>query len=118
MRVATLFLQKSGEKDDIIHFDRLASDPDRIRVTYRDGSSILNRGYTFHVSQSGAIQYVGDLLFGLRHDMDPFDCVQVMTATMPSILYHIVDLDDPDIRANIRSTLEGACTLRVNVVTF
>lgn len=115
MRMAILFLQKARQKDDIVQFDRVQSDPDRIRVTYRDGTARRRGTYQFYIAREAVNDYVSDLLFGLRHDAEPFEYVQVMTAITPSILYHVADLDDADIRSNIRTTVAAACNLHVTL---
>lgn len=113
MRVVSLFLQKPGQKDDILHFDRFSEDPDRIRVTYYDGSDDRDYRYVFYMPTSAIGNYIGDMMFGLRHDIDPFECIQVTTAITPTILYHVKDLDDEDVRANIRTTIQAASSLHV-----
>lgn len=113
MYVAGIILQRQHRDDDSIRFDRLSSDPDRVQVTYRDGDSSVERDFVFHISRDSVSSYVSDVLFGLRHDTDPFDYIQVLTVTGPSILYTIPDLDDQDIRANIRTTIHAACNLHI-----
>lgn len=113
MEVATLFIQKRGQKDDIVHFFRSSEDPDRIRVVYRDGNTHRHRAFRFHIGTSFVSDYVSDILFGLRYDADPFEYVQVLTVIGPSVLYHVSELDDVDVRAHIRTTVAAACNIHV-----
>lgn len=108
-----MFLQKTGQKDDIIQFIRDSEDPGRVCVTYRDGNVRKHRAFHFHIGTQFVSNYVSDILFGLRHDADPFEYVQVLTVTGPSILYHVMELDEDDVRANIRTTVSAACSLHV-----
>lgn len=113
MILATIFLQKEGQRDDIITFHPDDNGDDIVWVKYRDGTDSKNRRTVFYLHKEKVSDYVSDILFGLRNDSEPFEFIQVMTAIGPSILYHIVDLDDQDVRANIRTTISGACSLCV-----
>lgn len=116
MMTAALFLQKSGQKDDIIQFERSAN-PNQIHVTYHDGNSRRHPTvFRFSIPAHAVSDYVSDILFGLRHDMEPFEYIQVTTAIGPSILYHVADISDPDIRSNIRTTVSASCNLYVRQI--
>lgn len=112
MILATLFLQKDGQRDDIINFHSDDNGDGVVWVKYRDGGAGGKR-YVFYLHKEQVSDYVGDILFGLRHDSDPFEFVQVMSTIGPSVLYHVSDLDDPDVRANIRTTVASACNMYV-----
>jgi hypothetical protein len=113
MRVAVIFLQRDGQSDDAIYFDRFYNDPDRIYITYKDGTSSRGAKYSFYIEQAGVSQYVHDVLFGLRRDADPFEFIQAMPVIAPSVLYHISDLEDDDVCENISRAIQASCNLYI-----
>jgi hypothetical protein len=114
MRVAVIFLQRPDQADDAIYFDTVHADPDRIRITYRDGASLRGARYTFFLEKSAVSSYVSDVLFGLRRDADPFEFIQSMPAICPSVLYHISDLEDYDVCQNICRSIQASCNMHIS----
>ncbi len=99
---------------------------DRIIVTARNDSRDLfdvkydtpdlkNRKFT--TSCSGVLQYVGDILNSMQHDMDPFEHIQVNTAVHPSVMYHVADMDDSEVRNLILDMMRDALRADVSVVS-
>ena len=110
MLKATLYIQRtnapSADSDDII---RLYEDDDireMIRIVY--STPELRKGTAMYVPAPKAMLYISDLLKTLRHDSQPFEYVQVTTAVHPSILYHVSDMDNYEVRHLIEDTVEVA----------
>jgi hypothetical protein len=78
-------------------------------------TSELKKNATFSLPVSKAMLYIRDTLKSLRHDSMPFEYVQVTTRIHPSVLYHVSDLDDDDIRYLIEDTVESAIRLQVSL---
>lgn len=110
MLKATLYIQRSNapsvDSDDII---RLYEDDDireMVRIVY--STPELRKGTAMYVPAPRAMAYISDLLKTLRHDSQPFEYVQVTTAIHPSILYHVSDMDNYEVRHLIEDTVEVA----------
>ena len=110
MLKATIYIQrrdgKGSEDDDIIRFFDDDEYRDTVRVVY--STPELNKNASFYFTLPRAITYLSDLLKTLRHDSSPFEHVQVTTAIHPSILYHVSDLDNDEIRYLIEDTVDTA----------
>ena len=94
----SLVLQRKDRADDTI---LMSVRGEETRITYKDGDRLGS--YRFSLEHSDAYNYVSELLMGLSRDADPFDYIQVIPCTGPSILYHIWELENPDIRDIILS---------------
>jgi hypothetical protein len=117
MLKVTLFIQRTGghtvESDDTIQIFEDETHQDMVRVVY--STSELKKNATFSLPVSKAMLYIRDTLKSLRHDSMPFEYVQVTTRIHPSVLYHVSDLDDDDIRYLIEDTVESAIRLQVSL---
>ena len=90
-------LQKKGRRDDTISMSVVNHHETFIK--YRDGD---RKGhYEFTLDHADAYQYVVELLTTLARDADPFDYIQVMPCTGPSVLYHIWELENETLRDTI-----------------
>ena len=97
-------LQKKGRRDDTIAMSVVSQHETFIK--YRDGD---RKGYyEFTLDHADTYQYVTDLLTTLVRDVDPFDYIQVMPCTGPSVLYPICDLDNDTLRDAILSQVHTA----------
>jgi hypothetical protein len=108
MLKVTLFIQRaespSPSNDDTI---RMYSDEeyrDMVRVVY--STPELKREATFYLTLPQAMRYLHDTLKTLNHDSQPFEFVQVSTQIHPSVLYHVAELDDCEVRHLIEDTVE------------
>ena len=114
MHRATIRIVRDGgdeSEDDLIRvFDTDCND--LFRITFF--ASDMKRASQFYATRHWALEYVSEILLSITHDSDPFESVQVETAIHPSILYHVVDLDQPSIRRLIENTIDSA--LRRTVV--
>ena len=117
MLAATLYVQRNPDR---------TSEDDIIRIYAGDGMTEIHTvEYTtpetkktsrFYMSRKVLIEYVGDLLKSLRHDTVPFECVQVTTAIHPSVVYHVADLDNDEVRHLIEDTVYNAVRIPVERV--
>lgn len=88
MPSTSIVLQKRGRGDDVI---RLIPRGSLVSVEYRDGD---RKGcYEFTLSHSTTHEYVSNLLDALVVDAEPFEYIQILPCTGPSILFYIWDLD-------------------------
>lgn len=78
--------------DDAILVTADPDTPDIFEVVYRTPEVKMDR--KFFASYSGVLDYIEDTLTSMRHDMDPFENIQVLTAIHPSVLYHVSDMDE------------------------
>ena len=78
--------------DDAILITAHPDVPDIFEVLYRSPEVKMDR--KFHASRSGVLDYIEDTLTSMRHDMDPFESIQVLTSIHPSVLYHVSDMDE------------------------
>jgi hypothetical protein len=94
----SFYIQRSGtgKKDDILSIYEDDSYLEMYRFVYQ--AADLHRKHTFYLPRSKVIPYVSDLLKSLTHDIEPFEAVQVSSSIFPSVVYHVSDLDDPDVR--------------------
>jgi len=98
------------EDDTIRVYDTDCSDFFRVDFRALD----MKRTSSFFSNRHGILEYISDILLALTHDSDPFDTLQVETAIHPSILYHVIDMDQYEIRRLIEDTVDFA--LRRSIV--
>jgi len=106
--------------------DKGPSKDDRIRVSpnpdSRDVFDVffqcpeLRHSRKFTATSSGVLRYVEDALVSMRHDTDPFERIQVLTSIHPSVMYHVCDMDDSDVRRLILNMLEDSLRYDVREV--
>ena len=97
----TLYVQRkindaTSATDDII---RIFEDDDyheMYRVVY--SAPDMKRKSTFYMTKTRVLTYVSDILKSLRYDAVPFEAVQVTPAIFPSVVYHVAELDDSNVR--------------------
>lgn len=110
MLKATIYVQRkdgTGKKDDdVIDFYEDDDYQEMVRIKY--STPELQRNAVFYLPIPRAINYLGDILKTFRHDADPFEYVQVSTQIHPSVLYHVADMDNAEIRHLIEDTVEAA----------
>ena len=101
-RVLTLFIQKSGRKDDKIDV-HVSNVPGMYRIVFSPNDS--SSKYTFFMNRERALDYISNMLRTLADDVEPFDYIQVATHIAPSILYNVADLEDREIRVGIMDSI-------------
>ena len=87
---------KGSAHDDKIIVSRHEECSDIFDVVYR--SPELRSDRKFIASFSGVLSYVEDVLTSMRHDIEPFENIQMMTVIHPSVLYHVSDMDESMVR--------------------
>ena len=92
--------------DDIIRFYDDDEYRDMIRIKY--STPDLAKDTSFYLSVPNTLVYLNDTFKTFRHDSQPFEYVQVSTSMHPSVLYHVSDLDKPEVRYLIEDTVEMA----------
>ena len=84
------------------------------RVEYKPAE--YRKRYQFYLEQGKTIEYISDLLKALRHDVDPFEYIQIDTAMHPSILYHTSDLDCNSTRWLIEDMVAAAIRRPIRII--
>jgi hypothetical protein len=87
-------LQRKNRGDDVII---MTPEEDSVHFTYRDGDR-KKGSYKFTLSRDEASSYVYELFISLPRDADPFEFIQVIPCTGPSILYHIWELEEDNLK--------------------
>ena len=80
------------DKDDMIFFERTATESDIIRVKYTPGD--VKVSYNFTLNRDGTCKYISNLLTALTKDADPWNKIQIAPAIGPAIMYYVVDIQD------------------------
>lgn len=111
-----LFTRKNhnSHHDDKIIVRTHERSHDVFEVTYSSPELRLDR--QFSASLSSVIHYIEDSLTSMRHDIDPFENIQVTTSIHPSVLYHVSDMDESSVRDLILNMLRDS--LRFDVSTI
>lgn len=115
MLKATFYIQRTeggSSSDDIVRM--YEDEHELIRIVYSSPEFGGKKGRKMYVSMTKAIDYLGDLMKSLTYDNQPFEFFQVSTAIHPSVLYHISDLETPEVRHIIQDMTE--MTLRQSLV--
>ena len=104
--ILSFYVQKSGQRDDVVRVFSVADAPDMFKVKYipNDG----NNSYTFYYNKHRVETYVETMLHTLSSDIEPFCYIQVMTAISPSVVYNVADLESSDIRSEIMDLIHLA----------
>lgn len=106
MNRASLLFTKPGEgaaSDDRLSISAMDESRDMFMVAYETPDHKYTK--TFVASRSTVLQYVEDTLKTMRHDVHPFENIQVNSCIHPAVLYHVSDMDDCDIRDLILNTI-------------
>jgi hypothetical protein len=108
MSAATFFIQKTGQKDDVVMF---SNTPGTERVyTVRYAPNDVRGEFTFAIQHHNLYDYVKNLLTSLNDDIEPFDRFQLTSRIGPSVVYNVEDLLDSEIRESIYNTVSLALT--------
>ena len=108
MQLATIRFvrnERREREDDVIRI-YATNCTDLFRVTFL--AMEMKKSNQFFATRHWATQYVSDILNTLMHDSDPFESLQVETAIHPSILYHVIDMDEAHIRGLVEDTIDSA----------
>jgi len=97
---------KNSESDDVI---RITPFMDEFKIEFVGRVDKLKH---FHyATQEQTVQYVGDLMYLLPNDSDPYEFMQFDFPCFPSVMFKVSDLDDKTVRRTVRdrltSTLEN-----------
>lgn len=117
MLKVTLFLQrKAGNEsnDDSIRIYEDDSYIEMYKVVY--STCEVRRDAQFYMTRGNVVNYVSDLLKSLKYDSEPFEFVQITTAIQPSILFHLSDLDNSDVRHLIEDSVSTSMKVPVELV--
>lgn len=109
MLKVTLNIQRPNgpsSSDDVIHMYDDDEFHDMVRIVY--STPEWKKSSEFFLPIPKAMDYIHTTLKTLTHDSQPFEYVQVSTSIHPSVLYHVSDLDDSDVRYLIEETIEAA----------
>lgn len=97
-----------------LHRDNNASSDDVIRITpFMDEFKIefvgrVDKIKHFHyATQEQTVQYVGDLLYLLPNDADPYVNMQFDFPCFPSVMFKVADLDDKIVRHTVIDRLNS-----------
>ena len=107
----TLYVQRDtnapdSSNDDVIRVYEDDDYRDMYRLVYT--APDMQKDSTFYMTKSRVLTYVSDLLKTLSHDLVPFESIQVTTLIAPSVIYHVADLDRPEIRHLIEDSIDTA----------
>jgi hypothetical protein len=96
---------KKEREDDVIRiYDSDCNDLFRVTFCATD----MKKPNQFFATRSWATGYVSEVLMTMTYDTAPFDSIQVDTAIHPSVLYHVGDMDDYEIRRLVEDTVDSA----------
>lgn len=104
-RIADMFIQKTDNPDDRISI-LTSTVPGMYKIVFKPHDS--SGSYSFFMNQDRVLDYMSNVLRTLSSDVEPFDYIQLMTSTAPSVIYNIGDLDDSDIRCSIMDAIRYA----------
>jgi hypothetical protein len=100
--VRIILMRQSKVDEEINIFNNETNWYGRETDTYRIVfTPTKTRTYTFHLNCYGVEDYVRTLLNALSTDQDPYEHVQVTTATFPSVLYDVERLDSRSLQNTI-----------------
>jgi hypothetical protein len=105
---------KTSAHDDKITVSRREDSSDIFDVVYH--SPELKKDRMFLSSFSSVLTYVEDTLTSMRHDIDPFENIQVLTTIHPSVMYHVSDMDNDEVRHLILNTVRDSMRYSVTAV--
>jgi hypothetical protein len=106
--------QGSGEDDDdIVNIYSTTTSPDLFRIVYTPGDSSSGMRYESQMTRHSVLDYVSDILKGMRYDVDPFDRIQISTDLHPSIMYCVEDMENVVTRRNLENMLYTSLRCRV-----
>ena len=114
--VVTVYITKKDESnDDIITVENEDLHGFVFKVSFRPGE-FRNTTNVFYMNRHDTIEYFSSIFKSFSHDVDPFDKVQLSTRMHPSIMYDVIDLEDPDVRWKIEDLIYQALRTEVESV--
>lgn len=116
-RCTIRFLRKQSSpasEDDILNVVEDTTSDTYYRLTFRPWD--LKKAAEFYLDTEDTLDYIRTLLRTLTYDTTPFEEIQVDTVIHPSILYHVSDLDNYDIRRDVMNTIGDALRHDVEMV--
>lgn len=107
MAKATLHFITKDNRDDILRIFDDDKHADMYRIVFKphDAKGINEMYLNYHDLQD----YVSTILKSLERDNDPFEYIQVTTQVHPSVLYHVCELEDRDVRWHVEDMVFLAC---------
>lgn len=113
--VQILFTRRNlgSAHDDKVSVTAVEGCPEMFNVVYMSPEFKKERRFT--ASYSSTLQYVEDILLSLQHDTEPFELVQMITAIHPTVLFHVADMCDCEIRRILMNQVRDS--LRFDVTT-
>ena len=105
----TITLHRNGKGPDSDDVIRITPFMDEFKIEF---VGRVDKVKHFHyATQEQTVQYVGDLLYLLPNDSDPYEFMQFDFPCFPSVMFKVGDLDDKTVRRTVRdrltSTLEN-----------
>ena len=100
--------------DDVIQVYEDADFAEMYRVTFLPAGA--KKASEFYLDGGRTVAYISTILKSLTYDTDPFEKIQVDTAIHPSIMYHVSELDDREVRHLIEDAIEAALRRPVDMV--
>lgn len=97
---------KGSDEDDDVRITAVEGCPEMYTIVYMSPEYRNSRCFT--ASYSSTLQYIEDIFVSLEYDTDPFDMVQLMTAIHPSVMYHVVDMSEYDVRRILMNQIRDA----------
>jgi hypothetical protein len=117
MHCFTLLFTRQGhrsDQDDKIVVTTHPDSSDMFQVTY--STPELRNAKKFVASFTAVLDYANDILTSMKHDTDPFECIQVGTSIHPLVLYHVADMDDFATRDIVMNMLRDSLRFSVRLV--
>ena len=114
LRLRLYLIYKDGRKDDTISIHSTCSG-NLFRVVVRPSEYDETQFETF-MSTSKVLDYIHKSLKSLQYDVDPYEQVQITCMMAPTILYHVADMSDADVRHLIDDILYDELTCHVRQV--
>ena len=100
-------------EDDVILVYSGSGSPDMFRVVYRPGDCSSRVKYEAHMTRTGVLDYVSDILKSMRYDVDPYDRIQVLTDLHPTVMYSVADMDNTVARRGIENMVYASLRTQV-----
>lgn len=114
LRLRLYLIYKDGRKDDTISIHSTCSG-NLFRVVVRPSEYEETQFETF-MSTNKVLDYIHNSLKSLQYDVDPYEQVQITCMMAPTILYHVADMSDADVRHLIDDILYDELTCHVRQV--
>jgi hypothetical protein len=99
----------SSRKDDLLSVHDTDT-RDLYFVVMKPGDFVHNQ-YEGYMGHHRLLDHLENILHSMRYDMDPFEHIQVDTPMAPSVMYHISDLDNAEVRELILDMIRDALRL-------